>query len=292
MKERPEAGRDYRDEFYAAYSTAIDAVHADERTAWRQFESRWQQWLPNDRSVPMLDIGCGSGVFVRFLRSCGFANVTGVDRSVSETTRAHASGTDGVVCDDARSFLGARRDAYGLVAALNIFEHLRKEEVLDLLRVLHGALRPGGQVLIVTPNGLSPFGGATPDPALRSPDGLHLNQRGVILMANTTTTAITGVPVLRKLQVTPSNPSLPVGTRQQLRATGTYTDGSTADLTAAVTWSSSDPSVASVDANGLATGIAPGSATVTASSGTMTAVAYLDVSAAALVPAASIRHLP
>jgi len=161
MKERPEAGRDYRDEFYAAYSTAIDAVHADERTAWRQFESRWQQWLPNDRSVPMLDIGCGSGVFVRFLRSCGFANVTGVDRSVSETTRAHASGTDGVVCDDARSFLGARRDAYGLVAALNIFEHLRKEEVLDLLRVLHGALRPGGQVLIVTPNGLSPFGGAT-----------------------------------------------------------------------------------------------------------------------------------
>ena len=161
MKERPEAGRDYRDEFYAAYSTATDVVHADERTAWRQFESRWQQWLPNDRSVPMLDIGCGSGVFVRFLRSCGFANVTGVDRSVSETTRAHASGTGGVMCDDAVSFLGAHRDAYGLVAALNVFEHLRKAEVLDLLRALRRALRPGGRVLIVTPNGLSPFGGAT-----------------------------------------------------------------------------------------------------------------------------------
>jgi len=66
-----------------------------------------------------------------------------------------------VVCDDAVSFLRARRDAYALVAALNVFEHLRKEEVLDLLRVLHGELRPGGRVLIVTPNGLSPFSGTT-----------------------------------------------------------------------------------------------------------------------------------
>jgi PKD repeat protein len=137
----------------------------------------------------------------------------------------------------------------------------------------------------------TPFGGATPDPALRSPEGLHLNQRGIILMANTTTATITGVPVLRKLQVTPTNPSLPAGTTQQLRATGTYTNGSTADLTAAVTWSSSDPSVASVDAGGLATGVAPGSVTVTATSGTVTAVAYLEVAAAELVPRASIRRV-
>jgi len=47
---------------------------------------------------------------------------------------------------------------------------------------------------------------------------------------------------------------VPAGSTQQFRATGTYTDGSTADLTAGVTWSSSDPSVATVDANGLGFG--------------------------------------
>jgi len=40
-----------------------------------------------------------------------------------------------------------------------VLEHLGKNEVLDHLDAAHAALRPGGQVLIQTANGIGPFGG-------------------------------------------------------------------------------------------------------------------------------------
>ena len=70
------------------------------------------------------------------------------------------------------------------------------------------------------------------------------------------------------IDVTPEDPSIALGTEQAFGATGTYTDGSTQDLTAAVTWSSSAPAVAvlsnAMGSAGLATSLAVGIALVSA----------------------------
>ena len=80
----------------------------------------------------------------------------------------------------------------------------------------------------------------------------------------TATVALTVTPaVLASLAITPVSPMIPVGTSLPFAAEGTWTDGSTADVTASVTWSSSDTSVASVS-GGLVSGLARGTATVTA----------------------------
>jgi hypothetical protein len=65
------------------------------------------------------------------------------------------------------------------------------------------------------------------------------------------------------VEVTPANPSIAKGTTQPFTAKGVYTDGTTRDLTSQVTWSSSNPGVASVS-NGLATGLSVGTTTITA----------------------------
>jgi hypothetical protein len=87
--------------------------------------------------------------------------------------------------------------------------------------------------------------------------------------------------------VSPSALSLARGTTRQLAATGSYTDGSTQDITKQATWNVSDPSVASVSnaagANGLATALAVGSATVSATLGPVSGTAALGVTAAVLV---------
>ncbi len=74
--------------------------------------------------------------------------------------------------------------------------------------------------------------------------------------------------VLVSLAVTPVSPSLALGTSQEFVATGTYSDMTTQDLTTSVTWSSSDPAVASVSnaasTEGVATSLAVGTTTVTA----------------------------
>jgi uncharacterized protein YjdB len=76
------------------------------------------------------------------------------------------------------------------------------------------------------------------------------------------TTLTVGPANLSSLSVSPSNPSLPAGVTQQLTAMAIYNDGTSYDLTGQVTWSSSDPSVATINSSGLATAITPGTTTL------------------------------
>lgn len=78
------------------------------------------------------------------------------------------------------------------------------------------------------------------------------------------TVQMTTDPVLQAIAVT-NHASPPAGLTDQLIATGAYSDGSTADLTSSVTWASSNAAKLTVSTSGLATGVAVGSATVTAS---------------------------
>ncbi|MGO9464849.1 MAG: kelch repeat-containing protein [Isosphaeraceae bacterium] len=77
----------------------------------------------------------------------------------------------------------------------------------------------------------------------------------------------TGLPTLLTIAVTPASPNLPKGLTQQLTATGTYSDGTTQNLTSQVTWALSTSSVATVSPTGLATGVAQGTSLITASLG-------------------------
>ncbi len=92
---------------------------------------------------------------------------------------------------------------------------------------------------------------------------------------------------LVSIAVTPSTASIAAGTSEQYLATGTYTDGSTKNLTSTVTWSSSSTAAASISnasgSNGLATSAAQGSTTITAAIGSISGNAALTVTPATLV---------
>jgi hypothetical protein len=70
---------------------------------------------------------------------------------------------------------------------------------------------------------------------------------------------------LQSIAITPSNPQVAVAAGLQFTATGTYSDGSTQDLTSLVTWSASDSKVASITSYGLVTGIGTGATALLAS---------------------------
>ena len=71
-------------------------------------------------------------------------------------------------------------------------------------------------------------------------------------------------PTLVSIAVTPTSASIEEGQTQQFTAMGTYSDSSTADLTATATWGSSDTTVASIDSSGLAAGLSDGTTIITA----------------------------
>jgi uncharacterized protein YjdB len=64
------------------------------------------------------------------------------------------------------------------------------------------------------------------------------------------------------LAISPTNGSIQPGTTQQFTATGTYSDGSTGDVTPETRWSSSDPTIAAINSEGLASGLSKGVTTI------------------------------
>ncbi len=111
--------------------------------------------------------------------------------------------------------------------------------------------------------------------------------------AITGTSPLTVTISLVSISVTPPSPTIAPSTDQQFKATGTFTDGSTQDITGTVNWNSSDPTKATVSnslpTSGLARGLKSGSSIITASSGSISASATLTVSSVTLT---SIRVTP
>jgi hypothetical protein len=114
-------------------------------------------------------------------------------------------------------------------------------------------------------------------------------------LAGSTTLHVTAA-ILTAIAVTPATDSVPKGVNPQFTATGTFSDHSTRDLTAQVVWSPSDAAVATISnaagSNGLATSVAIGNTTITATSGEILGTAALTVTPAALVSIAVTPAAP
>jgi len=96
-------------------------------------------------------------------------------------------------------------------------------------------------------------------------------------------------PSLTSIEVAPETASIVIDSTQQFTATGTYSDGSTKDLTESVTWTSSNEQFATIDDSGLATGIAVGTVDIKAtSSDGPTGIATLEVTSAPIQPTVDV----
>ncbi|MGD0212926.1 MAG: Ig-like domain-containing protein [Terriglobales bacterium] len=101
-------------------------------------------------------------------------------------------------------------------------------------------------------------------------------------VSGTATLTVTA-PVLTSVAVSPASASLALGTTLQLAATGTFTDGSTKDVTNSSTWNSSNTSAAGVSSSGMVTSSTLGSTTITAAYSGISGRAAVTVTAPVLV---------
>lgn len=108
---------------------------------------------------------------------------------------------------------------------------------------------------------------------------------GGITSNEATLTVSANAPTLDSIAVVMPipTPSITPGATQQFSATGIYSNTTTQDITSAVTWSSSNANIATINAGpggtspGLATGVAAGTATITATLGDKSATSALMV---------------
>jgi hypothetical protein len=108
------------------------------------------------------------------------------------------------------------------------------------------------------------------------------NAAGTLITSPAATVAVPA-PTLLSITVGPPTISLAAGYTQQYTATGNYSDGSTQNLTAAVTWASTTPAFASITTGGLASTLTIGTTTISATSGTVVGSTTLTVTAPILL---------
>jgi len=89
--------------------------------------------------------------------------------------------------------------------------------------------------------------------------------------------------ILESISVTAAQNSFALGFTLQLSATGTYSDGSTQDITAAVSWNTNNAAICLVSSTGLLSGLTAGGVTATATLQGVSGSLAVTVNAATLV---------
>lgn len=98
----------------------------------------------------VLDLGCGTGVFLEALRRAGSV-ATGIERNEFSGRYARALGHE-VVCDDALRVLESASGEWDGIYCSHFIEHLPFEAAERLIAATARSLRPGGVALFVFPD--------------------------------------------------------------------------------------------------------------------------------------------
>lgn len=152
----------YRERIYAQYASRVqDAKPIFDRDAaerWgKGYDHYFRGWLPKSQTAALLDTACGWGRLLHFFKIRGYQRIQGVDISPQQVAIARQV-ISGVSESDVLRYLENHVNEFDLITALDIVEHFTKDEVICFLDRCRKSLKPGGRLILQTPNAGCPWG--------------------------------------------------------------------------------------------------------------------------------------
>jgi len=150
--------KDFRSEFYNKYASTFKEFIGDESSininSEYELYKRWYLRLIKEfpKNAAILDLGCGSGLMLQFLKQEGFKNLYGIDISEQQVKRAKDKGLNADIYN-IFDFFNLNKNKFDIVFALDVIEHFYKHELLDFFTGLNSLLNKNGKLIIHTPNG-------------------------------------------------------------------------------------------------------------------------------------------
>jgi 2-polyprenyl-3-methyl-5-hydroxy-6-metoxy-1,4-benzoquinol methylase len=144
--------------FASRFQDAPESLDFAEVQRWgKAYDYRFRGWLPARKEAAIVDLACGGGKLLYFFKQRGYQVLSGVDISPEQVMLARQVVPE-VIKGNVLDFLEAHPQTFDLLTGLDIIEHFHKDEVLRFLDLCHAALRPGGRLILQTPNAESFWG--------------------------------------------------------------------------------------------------------------------------------------
>jgi len=140
-------------------TSVLSGVNEVELTKWsaKYFKKNFLKHLGNDKSIEILEIGCGYGRYTKTIIELGYEHITGIDISQEQVLYAQKKlGLKNVHLADASEFLDIGKK-YDVIILMDVLEHLELNYAITLLSKINTSLNVNGRFIVHVPNGLAPL---------------------------------------------------------------------------------------------------------------------------------------
>ena len=112
--------------------------------------------MKKNKLKKVLDVGCGSGLLVKYLQNEGF-KTQGCDISPEAIKMAQIVNPKSIIKKASATNLPYKNNSFDLVVSISVIEHLHQNEVEIFLKEARRVLIRNGRLFLVTPNFSSPL---------------------------------------------------------------------------------------------------------------------------------------
>jgi len=139
------------DPLYLSFEDRYRGTRADIKERQRIYLSHVKSSYAATDHAPGVDIGCGRGEWLELLSESGIT-ARGFDLNRIAVEECRARGLEAELADGVEALAALPTESCSAVSAIHIIEHLPFESVVKLLDESLRVLRPGGVVILETPN--------------------------------------------------------------------------------------------------------------------------------------------
>lgn len=120
------------------------------------YEKNVNRFLPFDKNELIIDIGCGTGIFIEYLKFKGYKNISGVEIDKGQVEECQKKGLNVVHIEDTIYYLNSQLNKYNIIFCFDVIEHIKHDLQLVFVNSIYKSLKNKGLIICSVPNANSP----------------------------------------------------------------------------------------------------------------------------------------
>jgi O-antigen chain-terminating methyltransferase len=146
-----EEDRHSLDAFYVAFEDQFRGSREEIKNRFLSYISLVEKAVTDTDNSPILDIGCGRGEWIELLSNRGF-QASGIDINTAMVEQCQSLNLNAVLGDALQSLRSLPDNSLAVVSSFHVIEHLPMQQLVSLIDEVLRVLRPGGTIIVETPN--------------------------------------------------------------------------------------------------------------------------------------------